>query len=391
MSDDDKKNTSDPSEKDQSRNDVPEPPVLGDAQRRSESAARGQDESFDVWTEGASKGGSAAPKRESDTAVDRMLASKNPKPGSEDWERDIINRLAFASLNEQRRARRWGIFFKVLTFIYIGAVLFYVPSDWSRSGISTGPHTALVEVDGVIASDSEASADIIVTGLRSAFKDKNTQGVILRINSPGGSPVQAGYVYDEIQRLREKHPDTKVYAVIVDVCASGGYYIASAADEIYADKASLVGSIGVLMNGFGFVDALEKLGVERRLLTAGENKAMLDPFSPLEEKHKEHMQQMLEGVHQQFIDVVKKGRGDRLIDDQKIFSGLVWNGDTSVELGLVDALGSSSYVAREIIGAEKIVDFTPRPNYLDRFASSLGASFASAMVKALGWNVAGVR
>jgi protease-4 len=275
-------------------------------------------------------------------------------------------------------------------------VLFYFPLDLQETTITRGPHTALVEVDGVIASDSEASADLIVTGLRAAFKDKNTKGVILRINSPGGSPVQAGYVYDEIKRLRKKHENTKVYAVIVDVCASGGYYIAAAADEIYADKASLVGSIGVLMNGFGFVGTMDKLGVERRLITAGEHKGMMDPFSPLKKEDQQHMQNMIDGVHQQFINVVKEGRGDRLKDNPDLFSGLIWNGDESVELGLVDALGSSSYVAREIIGAEKIVDFTPRANFIDRFANQLGASVAKMMMQTLGsqnmgWQEMGLR
>ena len=337
----------------------------------------------DMWTQGPEIKESRKP----GGLKSKLLgsSSSNDKNSTDtDWERNILNRLAFASLNEQRRARRWGILFKVLTFVYIGAVLFYLPTDWKETAITGGPHTALIEIKGVIASDSEASADLIVTGLRAAFKDKNTKGVILRINSPGGSPVQAGYVYDEIKRLRKKYENTKVYAVIVDVCASGGYYIAAAADEIYADKASLVGSIGVLMNGFGFVGTMDKLGVERRLITAGEHKAMMDPFSPLKKDDKQHMQNMIDDVHQQFINVVKQGRGDRLKDNPDLFSGLVWNGDKGVELGLVDALGSSSYVAREVIGAEKIVDYTPRANFIDRFANQLGASFAKMMMQTLG-------
>jgi protease-4 len=337
----------------------------------------------DVWTNGPEV--KEPPK--ADGLKSKFLGAKSTsEKNSSDphWERDILNRLAFASLNEQRRARRWGIVFKVLTFIYIGAVLFYFPGDLRETTITGGAHTALIDVEGVIASDSEASADLIVTGLRAAFKDKNTKGVILRINSPGGSPVQAGYVYDEIKRLRKKHENTKVYAVITDVCASGGYYIAAAADEIYADKASLVGSIGVLMNGFGFVGTMDKLGVERRLLTAGEHKGMMDPFSPVNEKDKQHMQNMIDGVHQQFINVVKAGRGERLKDNPDLFSGLIWNGDEGVKLGLVDALGSSSYVAREIVGAEKIVDFTPRANFIDRFSSQLGVSLAKMMMQSLG-------
>ena len=329
--------------------------------------------SDDAWTEGPEI--KDAPKSQT---------SQPQSPSEVQWERDILNRLAFASLNEQRRARRWSIFFKVLAFLYIGVLLFYLASDWSESAAPTGAHTAVVDVNGVIAADSEASADIINSGLKAAFKNKNVKGVILRINSPGGSPVQAGYVYDEIKRLRKLHENVKVYAVITDMCASGGYYIASAADEIYADKASLVGSIGVLMNGFGFVGTMEKLGVERRLLTAGAHKGMLDPFSPLKKEDKEHMQKMLDDVHQQFITAVKNGRGDRLKESPELFSGFVWNGDQGVKLGLVDGLGSSSYVAREIIGAEKIVDYTPKHNLLDRFAERFGASATKVMIQTFG-------
>jgi protease-4 len=304
----------------------------------------------------------------------------------EHWDRDILNRLAFATLNEQRRARRWSVFFKALAFIYVGALLFYIPSDIGQKSIAGGKHTAIIEVNGTIAADSEASADNIVGGLRAAFKNKNTAAIILRINSPGGSPVQAGYVYDEIKRLRAKHPDTKLYAVIADICASGGYYIAAAADEIYADKASIVGSIGVLMNGFGFVETMKKLGIERRLLTAGEHKGVLDPFSPVKPDELKHMQSLLDGVHRQFINVVKEGRGDRLKDSPQLFSGLFWNGEEGVQLGLVDGLGSSSYVAREIIGVDNLVDFTQRANYFDRFAERFGAGFAKMMAVTLGLN-----
>lgn len=340
-------------------------------------------DSSDVWTDGPEIKESAENQKTNPNSAHPPHDSQ-PTAGQEHWERDILNRLAFASLNEQRRARRWSVFFKALAFIYIGAVLFYLPADWRSTSMPGGPHTALIDVEGVIASNSEASADLIVTGLREAFKDKNTKAVILRINSPGGSPVQAGYVYDEIKRLRKLHENIKVYAVVTDVCASGSYYIAAAADQIYADKASLVGSIGVLMDGFGFVGTMEKLGVERRLLTAGKHKGMMDPFSPLKDDDRQHLQNMIDDVHQQFISAVKKGRGDRLKDDPNIFSGLVWNGDQSMELGLVDALGSSSYVAREIVGAEKIVDFTPRHNILDRFADRLGASLAKLMIQAFG-------
>lgn len=301
------------------------------------------------------------------------------------WERDVLNRLAFASLNDQRRARRWSIFFKGLMFLYLFALLLVLLPDQIGSGsVEGGRHTALVEVKGVIADGAEASADNIVTGLRKAFEDKHTAGVILRINSPGGSPVQSGYVYDEIKRLRQKYPDVPLYAVVSDMCASGGYYIAAAADSIYANKASVVGSIGVLMNGFGFVDAMDKLGVERRLLTAGEHKGFLDPFSPTRPEDVEHIKTLLGDIHQQFITAVKEGRGQRLKEDPAIFSGLVWTGEQGMQLGLVDAMGSASHVAREVIGAEEIVDFTPRPRYFERLAASLGTAMANGFGTLLG-------
>lgn len=295
------------------------------------------------------------------------------------WERNMINRLVFTSINEQRRARRWGIFFKSLFAIYLLAfLLIYLPEDWSSS-VAVGRHTALVDLQGVIADDSEASADSVVAGLRAAFKDKNTAGVILRINSPGGSPVQAGYINDEIKRLRSEHPNIPLYAVITDICASGGYYVAVAADKIYADKASLVGSIGVLMDGFGFVGTMEKLGVERRLLTAGSNKGFLDPFSPVKEEDVQHVKGLLGKIHNQFIDTVKQGRGIRLKENADLFNGLIWTGEQSVELGLVDGLGSSSYVAREIIHEANIVDFTLRENYLDQLTGRFGMAMANAL------------
>ncbi len=311
----------------------------------------------------------------------------NSNDNDPQWQEDIVNRLAFAALNEQRRRRRWNIFFMTLFISYLFLIFFalYLPEKPGKR-ITVGKHTALVDFSGMIAANAEANADTLVGGLRAAFEDDNTAAVILRINSPGGSPVQAGYVYDEILRLREKYPDTKLYAVITDMAASGGYYVAAAADEIYADKASVVGSIGVLMNSFGFVDAMDKLGVERRLYTAGEHKGMLDPFSKENPKDVVHLRNMLNKIHQQFIDAVKFGRGDRLSDDPNIFSGLFWTGEESLELGLVDGLGSSSYVAREIIKQEKIVDYTPRPDYWQRFADRIGL----AMARVLGDNL-GVR
>jgi protease-4 len=304
------------------------------------------------------------------------------------WERDLLDKVVMASVKEQRRSRRWGIFFKTLTFGYLFLILgLFVWSDkLAVSDPTTKEHTALVEVKGVISADTKASADKVITGLRNAFEDKKTKGVILRMNTPGGSPVQSRYINQEITRLKEKYPDIPVYAVVVDMCASGGYYIAAAADKIYADKGSAVGSIGVLINGFGFVDGMQKLGVERRLLTAGENKGILDPFSPLQESDKEHIQGMLTQLHQQFIDTVKEGRGDRLKSDEhpEIFSGLFWSGEEAKELGLVDEFGSSSYVAREVIGVEEIVDFTVKEKYWDRFAERLGAGAASALTTATG-------
>lgn len=302
------------------------------------------------------------------------------------WQQDIINRLAFAALNEQRRSRRWNIFFKSLFFGYLLLILLmvYLPGGADKATLKTGRHTALIEINGVIADDAPANADSIISGLRNAFKDRNTAGIILRINSPGGSPVQAGYINDEIKRLRDVYPQKKVYAVVTDICASGGYYIAVAADEIFADKASMIGSIGVLINSFGFVEAMEKLGIERRLYTAGKSKGFLDPFTPEKREDVAHVKKMLGTIHRQFIEIVKQGRGQRLKDDPRLFTGLVWTGEESMELGLIDGLGSSSYVAREIIEAEDIVDYTPRESLFERFADRLGVSFASRIATIMG-------
>jgi protease-4 len=300
----------------------------------------------------------------------------------QNWEKKLVTKLAESSLREQKKARRWGVFFKLLTFAYLITLLvMFAGSDISTTKL-TSKHTALVNLTGMIAEGEEASSDNIVTALRNAFEDKNTVGVILRINSPGGTPVQAGYIYDEIIRLREKYPDTPLYAVISDMCASGGYYVAAAADKIYADKASIVGSIGVRMDNFGFVDAMKKLGVERRTLTAGENKALMDPFAPVDENVNAHLQNMLTNIHQQFIDSVKKGRGDRLKQDvEDLFSGLIWTGEQSLEIGLVDELASPGYVAREVIGEEDIVDFTQTDDILDRLAKRVGATMAHILIQ----------
>ena len=294
------------------------------------------------------------------------------------WERRVITKLAQASLKEQRRARRWSIFFKFLVFAYITFIL-YMFAEPEISTDITKKHSALVELQGLIADGETASADNIVTALRSAFEDEKTRGVILRINSPGGTPVQAGYIYDEIVRLRENHPATPLYAVISDMAASGGYYVASAADEIYASNSSIVGSIGVRMDSFGVVDAMEKLGIESRTITAGEHKALLDPFAPVDEKARKHLQTMVNDIHRQFIDAVKKGRGDRLREFDDLFTGLIWTGKEALEFGLVDKIGSASYVAREVIGAEDIVEFTVEQDVLERLVGRFGAAAARVL------------
>jgi len=300
--------------------------------------------------------------------------------GKDNWHRDLVNRLAFASINEQRRTRRWSVFFKCLLALYLGALLLlYWPADWPALDKTGEKHTALVEMRGVISDETEASADTVIEGLRDAFKDTKTAGVIMRLNSPGGSPVQSGYIYKEIKRLREKHPDTPLYAVVTDICASGCYYVAAAADDIYVDSASIIGSIGVRMDSFGFVDTMEKLGVERRLYTAGENKGFLDPFLPSKLSDVEHVKQLLGDIHEQFKTAVREGRGDRLQDEPQLYSGLVWTGDEGIKLGLVDAIGSSSYVAREIIKAEEIVDFTKEPDLLERLSDRIGVAMARSL------------
>jgi len=309
--------------------------------------------------------------------------------GGDDKSWKLLEKTLLAGVQEQRWSRRWGIFFKLLTFIYLfGALVLFSPAlDLQKTAARGANHTALIEVRGMIADQEAASADNIVGSLRAAFEDPKTKGVILRINSPGGSPVQSGYIYDEIGRLRGEHPDIKVYAVITDLGASGAYYIASAADQIYADKASLVGSIGVTAASFGFVDVMNKVGVERRVYTSGEHKAFLDPFQPQKEEETRFWQGVLDTTHRQFIESVKKGRGERLKVDghPELFSGLVWSGEQAIQLGLVDALGSTSYVAREVIGEKEVVDYTLRENPLDRFAKKFGASVAEQLALWMGF------
>ena len=308
---------------------------------------------------------------------EEQIVSATPPKQQAEYE-TIVQKLVFAAINEQRRARRWRIFFIILTFIYLTPLMLLLVDINDFAALKpeldkSDKHTAVVKLDGIIASSESASAENIVSGLRDAFEHKKTAGVVLEINSPGGSPVQSADIYDEIKRLREKHEDIPLYVVVQDVAASGGYFVAAAADKIYVNKSSLVGSIGVRLDSFGLVDLIDKWGIERRLLTAGENKSLLDPFLPENPKHKQHLQSMLNQVHGHFIDAVKQGRGERLQDDPELFSGLIWSGEQAIELGLVDDYGNTDYVAREIIEHEDTVDFTPTELLLDRLADRVGA------------------
>ncbi|MBS1157928.1 MAG: Peptidase [Proteobacteria bacterium] len=306
------------------------------------------------------------------------------------WERQTLEKLVFASLEEQKIKRRWGIVFKSLGFVYLFFVLFAVV-DWSAGSEHQERHTALVNLTGTIEAKGEANAENLIAALDAAFEEKNAVGVILRVNSPGGSPVQAGMVNDEIRRLRGKHPDKPLYVVVEDMCASGGYFVAAAADKIFVNKASVVGSIGVLMDGFGFIGTMDKLGVERRLLTAGENKGFLDPFSPQVDRQKVHAQSLLNNIHQQFIDVVKTGRGKRLKDSPDLFSGLMWTGEQSIDLGLADAYGSVDSVARDVVQAEKVLDYSVKDNIAERFAKRLGAGAVSSFWQGFSESALGAR
>ena len=308
---------------------------------------------------------------------------------SDDKSWQLLEKAVLAGVQEQRRARRWGIFFKILTFAYlfIALALFSPVLDFQKQAARSENHTALVEIRGMIADKEEASADNIITSLRAAFEDPKTKGVVLRINSPGGSPVQSSYVYNEILRLRGEYPQTKVYAVITDLGASGAYYIASAADQIYADKSSLVGSIGVTASGFGFVGVMEKLGVDRRIYTSGQHKTFLDPFQPQKEEETVFWQGVLDTTHRQFIASVKQGRGERLKVEghPELFSGLIWSGEQALELGLIDAYGTASQVARDVIGEKEMVDYTIQDNPFDRFAKRIGASVAENLALWMGF------
>ena len=305
-------------------------------------------------------------------------SSSGPRAGLE----AALERVATQLIHHQQSERRWRVFFRLAWLGLALAVLWLVTIGRMAPSAPSTPHTALVEVRGEISAESDASAEALVGALKNAFEDAGAQAVVLRINSPGGSPVQSGIIYDEIKRLKAKH-NKKVYAVVEEVCASGAYYIAVAADEIYVDKASIVGSIGVLMDGFGFTGLMDKLGVERRLLTSGANKGMLDPFSPANPRQTELAKAMIEQIHRQFIAVVKEGRGKRLKEEPDMFSGLYWNGEEAVRLGLADHTGNLDYVAREVIKAEEIIDYTPRDNVAERLAKRFGASVGAGAVKAL--------
>lgn len=330
--------------------------------------------------------GSDSSTADSHSKLDRAVSNaKQDNASKKEWK--LIEKTLNGLFIEQRRARRWGIFFKLLTFGYLFALLaiFFNGQELTKE-VSQELHTAVIEVKGPISADDDSSADNIIWALREAFENSQAKAVILRINSPGGSPVQSGYIYDEIKRLREVYSDKPLYAVISDIGASGAYYIAAAADQIYADKASLVGSIGVVAGGFGFVDLMEKVGVERRLYTAGEHKAFLDPFSPSNTGEEQFWQSVLDTTHKQFIDQVKKGRGDRLKDEPKLFTGLVWTGEQALEIGLIDGLGSTSYVAREIVKVDKLVDYSPKQPPWQQLVDELGVSFAKGLATQLGLN-----
>lgn len=304
--------------------------------------------------------------------------SEQNEPSHINWQQKTIEKLLLSGLKEQQTARRWSIFFKALTFGYLFLLLIVVLGVFGGKNVA-GPHAALIDINGVIEAGGEVNADAVISSLNEAYDSIGTKGIILRFNTPGGSPVQAGIINDEIMRQKKLHPKIPVYGVVEDICASGGYYIAVATDKIYVDKASIVGSIGVLMDGYGFTEVMKKVGVERRLMTAGENKAMLDPFSPVNPKHQALAQTMLNEVHDQFKNVVRKGRGSRLKETPEIFSGLFWSGEQSIKLGLADALGSADYVAREVIKQDEIVDYTYQETMMDRFAKRLGAGVAKAV------------
>ncbi|MTW00525.1 S49 family peptidase [Pseudoduganella ginsengisoli] len=304
--------------------------------------------------------------------------------GGLNWEREVLEKLVLSTVRERRAHRRWGIFFKFLTLLLIlFAVATYFDISWPGSDSEAlGRHTALIEIDGNIETEGSGSAAVVIPALNKAFADSGSVAVVLHINSPGGSPVQAGMIVDEIHRLRKGYPNKQLYVVVNEICASGGYYIAAAADQIYVNKASIVGSIGVLMEGFGFTGIMSKAGVERRLLTAGEHKGFMDPFLPLTDKHRQHAQSMLNEIHQQFIGVVRAGRGKRLKETPETFSGLFWTGERAISMGLADGYGTVDTVARDVIHAEDIVDYTQHEGLPERVLKKFGASMGEGAFKA---------
>jgi protease-4 len=306
-------------------------------------------------------------------------------PTASNWERETLEKLVFATIKERRAARRWSIFFRLafLTIVVVGLWTYFDLSLGGGDDENLGRHTALIEINGEIEAEGSGAADNVIPSLNKAFADAGSAAVVLRIDSPGGSPVQAGIIVDEIRRLKRGYPDKPLYVVVDEICASGGYYIAAAADRIYVNKASIVGSVGVLMDSFGFTGTMEKLGVERRLLTAGANKGFLDPFSPQSEKHRVHAQEMLNEIHQQFISVVRAGRGTRLKETPEMFSGLYWTGAKAVDMGLADGFGTVDTVARDIVKAEDIVDYTAHEGLPERVLKKFGASVGAGAMKAM--------
>ena len=319
----------------------------------------------------------------SNPAPTPIPAPAKPTVNASNWEREVLEKLVFATLKEQKAARRWGIFFKALTLlVVVFALSAYFDYSWTGTdGEALGRHTALIEVEGSIESEGSGSAAVVIPALNKAFSDSGSVAVVLHINSPGGSPVQAGMIVDEMIRLRKGYPSKPLYVVVAEICASGCYYIAAGADRIYVNKASIIGSIGVLMDGFGFTGVMEKVGVERRLLTAGENKGFMDPFSPLTEKHKLHAQTMLNEIHQQFIQVVRNGRGKRLKETPDMFSGLFWTGAKAIDMGLADAYGTVDSVARDVVKAEDIVDYTQHEGLPERVLKKFGAAMGAGAMK----------
>lgn len=314
--------------------------------------------------------------------MDRAKTAIKNEVNAPNWERAVLEKLAMAAVTEQRQARRWRNGIRLGWLVFLALLVWFGMGQGSGGSDTAKPHTALVKIQGEIASGSEASAELVVAAMRSAFEDKGAQAVVLLINSPGGSPVQAGIINDEILRLKALH-HKPVYAVVEEVCASAAYYIAVGSDKIFVDKASVVGSIGVLMDGFGFTGLMDKLGIERRLMTAGENKGFLDPFSPQSEKQIQFAQTMLDKIHQQFITVVKAGRGERLKESNDAFSGLFWIGQQAIELGLADQLGNLNFVAREVVKAEDLVDYTQHENVAERLVKRFGAAIGEGGIRAL--------